>query len=214
MINGALHLEETSFVKAKSEPTERLVFERSTAVALAPARDIQWDDVGAWNAVQKISTRNEHGNVINGDVFALDTQNSLIQSDSRLVAVIGLRDMIVVDTPDALLVMNRDHAQSVKQVVEHLKGMNRPEVSTHLLRDTNWGQVELLAKDDGYDMRMLVIAPGASLRVNGTGIFTPAEKSEISTATSVRVSSRCDCSRALNEKMWSAMGPSTRPTAR
>ena len=169
MINGALHLEETSFVKAKSEPTERLVFERSTAVALAPARDIQWDDVGAWNAVQKISTRNEHGNVINGDVFALDTQNSLIQSDSRLVAVIGLRDMIVVDTPDALLVMNRDHAQSVKQVVEHLKGMNRPEVSTHLLRDTNWGQVELLAKDDGYDMRMLVIAPGASLRVNGTG---------------------------------------------
>ena len=169
MINGALHLEETAFVKAKSEPTERLVFERSTAVALAPARDIQWDDVGAWNAVQKISRRNDQGNVINGDVLALDTHNSLIQSDSRLVAVIGLRDMIGVDTPDALLVMNRDHSQDVKQVVEQLKGLNRPEVTSHLLRDTNWGQVELLAKNDGYDMRMLVVAPGASLRVNGTG---------------------------------------------
>lgn len=169
MINGALHLEETAFVKARSEPTERLVFERSTAVALAPARDIQWDDVGAWNAVQKISRRNDQGNVFNGDVLALDTHNSLIQSDSRLVAVIGLRDMIVVDTPDALLVMNRDHSQDVKQVVEQLKGLNRPEVTSHLLRDTNWGQVELLAKNDGYDMRMLVVAPGASLRVNGTG---------------------------------------------
>ena len=119
--------------------------------------------------MQKISARNEEGNVLNGDVMALDTQNSLIQSENRLVAVIGLRDMIVVDTPDALLVMHRDQAQSVKQVVEQLKGLNRQEVQTHLRRETHWGQVESLAKSEGYDMRMLVVAPGATVRVNGTG---------------------------------------------
>jgi mannose-1-phosphate guanylyltransferase/mannose-6-phosphate isomerase len=166
---GHTMLEATSFIKATSEPTERLVFERSTAVALAPARDIEWDDVGAWNSVQNVSIRNEHGNVINGDVLAYDTHNSLIQSDSRLVAVIGLRDMIVVDTPDALLVMKRDNAQNVKQVVEQLKFLQRTEVQTHLLRETNWGRVETLSKAQGYDMRMLVVAPGATLRVNGTG---------------------------------------------
>ena len=169
MLHGDMLLQGSAFVKASSEPTERLVFERSTAVALAPARAIEWDDVGAWNAVQKISSRNDEGNVLNGDVLALDTQNSLVQSDTRLVAVIGLRDMIVVDTPDALLVMHRDQAQSVKQVVDQLKGLNRQEVQTHLRRETHWGQVESLAKSEGYDMRMLVLAPGATVRVNGTG---------------------------------------------
>jgi len=167
--NGHAILDGTSFVRATAEPTERLVFERSTAVALAPTRNIEWDDVGAWNAVQKISPRNEHGNVTNGDVLAFNTRNSFIQSDSRLVAVIGLRDMIVVDTPDALLVMNRENAQSVKQVVEHLKNLQRPEVKTHLVRETNWGRIETLSKADGYDMRLLVVAPGATTRVNGTG---------------------------------------------
>ncbi|MEO6299948.1 MAG: sugar phosphate nucleotidyltransferase [Paracoccaceae bacterium] len=166
---GSWLLEESSFVKATSEPTERLVFEKSSAVALAPARDIQWDDVGAWNAVQSISNRNEHGNVLNGDVIALDTHNSLVQSDSRLVAVIGLHDIIVVDTPDALLVMNRDQSQSVKQIVDHLKDLNRQEVQSHRLREMHWGQVESLSKDEGYDMRMLVVSPGATVRVNGTG---------------------------------------------
>lgn len=167
--NGYTLLDEASFSKATSEPTERLVFERSTAVALAPAREIEWDDVGAWNAVQKISARNAEGNVTTGDVLTFDTRNSLIQADSRLVAVIGLRDMIVIDTPDALLVMNRDSAQNVKQVVEHLKTLKRSEVQTHLVRETNWGRVETLAKADGYDMRILVVAPGATTRVNGTG---------------------------------------------
>ena len=168
--DNSLHLESRAFSKATPEPTERLVFERSPTTALAPALNIEWDDVGAWNAVQKISAQSEDGNVKNGDVLALDTKNSLIQSDSRLVAVIGLRDMIVIDTPDALLVTNRENAQNVKQVVDQLKSQSRREVQSHVIRETSWGRVEPLSKAKGYDMRMIVVAPGATIRVNGTGI--------------------------------------------
>ena len=167
---NTMHLESQAFAKATSEPTERLVFERSPTTSLAPALNIEWDDVGAWNAVQKISAQTEDGNVTNGDIMAMDTKNSLIQSDSRLVAVIGLRDMIVIDTPDALLVMNRENAQNVKQVVEQLKSQSRREVQSHVIRETSWGRVEPLSKAQGYDMRMIVVAPGATVRVNGTGI--------------------------------------------
>ena len=167
---NTLLLESGAFAKATSEPTERLVFERSPTTALAPALNIEWDDVGAWNSVQKISPACDDGNVKNGDIMVLDTKNSLIQSDSRLVAVIGLRDMIVIDTPDALLVTNRDNAQNVKQVVDQLKSQSRREVQSHVIRETSWGRVEPLSKAQGYDMRMIVVAPGATVRVNGTGI--------------------------------------------
>ncbi|MGB8812821.1 MAG: mannose-1-phosphate guanylyltransferase/mannose-6-phosphate isomerase [Paracoccaceae bacterium] len=162
-------LEESSFAQATNEPTERLVFERTAAIALAPLRDIEWDDVGAWNAVHQISERNADGNVTNGDVLTMDTKNSMIQSDTRLVAVIGMQDVIVIDTPDALLVTNREHSQSVKKVVDHLKSQMRREVHTHVARDTTWGRVEKLAGDAGYDMRMITVQPGARLKVNGTG---------------------------------------------
>ena len=175
-VTGGIRTENTllldghAFAKATSEPTERLVFERSPTTALAPALNIEWDDVGAWNAVQKISIQSDDGNVKNGDIMVLDTQNSLIQSESRLVAVIGLRDMIVIDTPDALLVTNRENAQNVKQVVDQLKSQSRREVQSHVIRETSWGRVEPLSKAQGYDMRMIVVAPGATVRVNGTGI--------------------------------------------
>jgi mannose-1-phosphate guanylyltransferase / mannose-6-phosphate isomerase len=175
-VTGAVRTENTllldaqAFSKATSEPTERLVFERSPTTALAPTLNIEWDDVGAWNAVQKISAQSEDGNVKNGDILVLDTKNSLIQSENRLVAVIGLRDMIVIDTPDALLVTNRENAQNVKQVVDQLKSQSRREVQSHVIRETSWGRVEPLSKAQGYDMRMIVVAPGATVRVNGTGI--------------------------------------------
>ncbi|GHC56655.1 mannose-1-phosphate guanylyltransferase/mannose-6-phosphate isomerase [Neogemmobacter tilapiae] len=165
-----LLLEESHFAQATNQPTERIVFERSAAIALAPVRDIEWDDVGAWNAVHQISERCADNNVTRGDVITVDTANSLVQSDSRLVAVIGMRDVIVVETADAVLVAHRDHAQSVKQVVETLMAEDRPEVRSHKVRDTAWGQVEHLAKARNYEMRMLTVEPGASLRVNGTGV--------------------------------------------
>lgn len=168
----ATHLlpEATAFAAAANEPTERLVFERTDRIALAPLHGILWDDVGAWNAVHKISARCAQGNVTSGDVLALDTRNSLIRGDSRLVAVVGLSDVIVVDTPDAVLVTNRDNAQNVKKVVEALKSRARPEVETHTARDTRWGRIETLSRNRGFSLDLLTVEPGATAMINGTGI--------------------------------------------
>lgn len=165
-----LHLDPTAFAAAANEPTERLVFERTDRIALAPLHGILWDDVGAWNAVHKISDRCAQGNVTTGDVLALDTRNSLIRSDNRLVAVVGLSDIIVVDTPDAVLVTNRDNAQNVKKVVEALKSRARPEAETHTARDTRWGRVEQLTRNRGFSLDLLTVEPGATAMINGTGI--------------------------------------------
>ncbi|MEO8530820.1 MAG: sugar phosphate nucleotidyltransferase [Deltaproteobacteria bacterium] len=162
-------LEEASFELAASEPTERAVFERSEAIALAPLLSIEWDDVGAWNAVHQISERTADGNAISGDVIAMDTKNSLIRAEGRLVTVIGMRDVIVVETADAVLVTNRERSQDVKKVVEGLMKDNRPQVRSHVKRDTSWGQVETLSRAADCDMRMLSVTPGATVRIGGAG---------------------------------------------
>lgn len=165
-----LHLDPTAFAAAASEPTERLVFERTDRIAIAPLHGILWDDVGAWTAVHKISSHSATGNVITGDVLALDTRNSLIRGDRRLIAVVGLSDIIVVDTPDAILVTNRDNAQNVKKVVDALKARARPEVETHTARDTRWGRIEALTRNRGFSLDLLTVEPGATAMINGTGI--------------------------------------------
>ena len=163
-------LDEETFRQARSEPTERAVFEVTERIGLAKMHGIEWDDVGAWSAVHRISGRDEMGNRLSGDVVAIDTRNSLIQAAGRLVAVIGMEDVVVVDTPDALLVTQRGRAQDVKALVERLQAESRDEASSHVVRDTSWGQVEVLTRAPGYDMRIITINPGEALSILGTGI--------------------------------------------
>ncbi len=162
-------LDEATFTQARAEPTERLVFERSDAVALAPVCHIDWNDVGAWTSVHAISDKCGDGNVTNGDVISLNTKNSLIHGDDRLVAVVGMEDVIVVDTPDAVLVTNQQNAQMVKSIVDRLKDQNRCEVTTHKLRDLSWGSIEALSSADEYRMKMVTVRPDATMMLNGTG---------------------------------------------
>ncbi|WP_374645568.1 mannose-1-phosphate guanylyltransferase/mannose-6-phosphate isomerase [Tabrizicola sp.] len=162
-------LNEAAFRRAANEPTERQIFERTPNIALAPLHGVQWDDVGAWNAVYQISDQDRDGNVLHGDVMAVNTRNSLIQSETRLVAVIGMEDTVVIDTPDAVLVTQRAFAQDVKQVVEKLKAQKRREVSSHTTREMPWGRIQTLASDASHDMRIMTVHRSASLQVNGTG---------------------------------------------
>lgn len=163
-------LDEAAFRRAANEPTERQVFERTPTIALAALQDVEWNDVGAWNAVYQISDQDQDGNVLHGDVIALNTTNSLVQSDTRLVAVVGMQDAVIIDTPDALLVMRRCHSQDVKQIVDRLKGLRRREVSSHTLREMPWGRVQTVATDSAHDMQILTIERKASVQVNGTGL--------------------------------------------
>lgn len=162
-------LDEAAFAAARSEPTERMIFEHSPAVSLAPIA-VRWDDIGAWAAVYDVNTKCDDGNVTLGDVMLMDTTNSLVRADGRLVVVVGMNDVVVVDTKDALLVTDRAHAQQVKQVVEALKSKGRAEIVSHLYHSTAWGGIEDLLSKAGYKLEMLTVRPGLTAQINGHGL--------------------------------------------
>ena len=155
-------LDESHFAKAANAPTEQIIFERSGVVALAPAA-VQWNDVGSWSAVYDIGDADNFGNVTDGDVYALDTRNSLIRSQDRLVTVIGMNDLVVVDTPDALLVASKSQVQQVKQVVGALEAGDRPEVYRHRNQNFSWGDRRQLTQGREVDVDVLEVKPGARL---------------------------------------------------
>jgi mannose-1-phosphate guanylyltransferase/mannose-6-phosphate isomerase len=162
--DGALLLEEASFGTAESLPTERAVFEKSKSVALAPT-DVEWDDVGAWAAFHTIGKKTEDGNVVTGDVMMLNSKDSYVRGSKRLVAVVGVQNLVVVDTEDALLVTTKDQSQDVKKVVEQLKAQNRREAEDHAFGTTDFGRQGTLAQGAGYQLRHLTVNPGATLPI-------------------------------------------------
>jgi mannose-1-phosphate guanylyltransferase/mannose-6-phosphate isomerase len=162
-----LELNPEHFGLAQSGPTESIVFERTSRIALAPL-DVEWSDVGSWTAMYGISKSNPQGNVFQGDVIAVETTNSMVRSTSRLVTVVGMKDVIVVDTPDALLVTRVGHCQSVKKVAEFLKTGQRIEAEQHLPErpknhTTPYGGMSPMFQNDHLEMVSATIAPGQSM---------------------------------------------------
>ncbi|MEK1888628.1 MAG: sugar phosphate nucleotidyltransferase [Phyllobacterium sp.] len=167
---AGLVLDESCFSQATSLPTEKAVFERTRHIALAPAA-IEWDDVGAWNAFHAIGDKSESGNVASGDVMLMDTSGSLVRGGDRLVAVVGMSDVVIVDTDDALLVTNRASAQDVKKIVEQLVLLKRREAECHRTEITLWGSLRHLQRGRGFTMDLLSIDAGNALEIEGaTGI--------------------------------------------
>ena len=167
-VDGATLLDPIGFASAESLPTERAVFEKSRHMALAPA-DVEWDDVGAWAAFHAIGKKNASGNVTSGDVLMVNSSNSYVRGSDRLVAVVGMDDVVVVDTHDALLVTTRNKSQDVKKVVEQLQAMHRPEVADHSWGATDWGKQGKLASGTGYTLRHLTLNAGATLPIERGG---------------------------------------------
>lgn len=161
---GDIYLAQGAFRRALNEPTERAIFERSSHVALAPA-DISWSDVGSWTSIYSISSTDSNGNALQGDVIAVDTENALVRSSNRLVAVVGVPEVIIVDTPDALLVTKRGKCQDVKKVVENLKTDERGEAKHHPQKEYFWGQSTNILNSGVCKMSMITINAGTSLEV-------------------------------------------------
>ena len=138
------------------------IMERSERVAVVMA-DIGWSDIGSWNAFADASNPDAQGNVCMGEVITVDTQNTLVRSLDRLTATVGVSDLIIVDTPDALLVAHKDHAQDVREVVSELK---RRGHESHLLHQTvhrPWGTYTVLEEGERFKMKRIVVKPGAQL---------------------------------------------------
>ncbi|MDP2902391.1 MAG: mannose-1-phosphate guanylyltransferase/mannose-6-phosphate isomerase [Methylovulum sp.] len=122
-----------------------------------------WSDVGAWNALWEIGEKDGQGNVLMGDVMAIDTCNSLVLSSKRLVACVGLSDVIVVETPDAVLVADKAHIQKIKDVVAQIKAAGRTETDAHRKINRPWGWYDCIDDGDRFQVKRIMVNPGASL---------------------------------------------------
>jgi mannose-1-phosphate guanylyltransferase/mannose-6-phosphate isomerase len=131
-------------------------------VAVVPL-DAGWSDVGAWNALWELGEKDANGNVLEGDVFVLDSHNNLVRSENRLVACIGLEDTVVVETPDAILVANRNQLHLVKDAVAKLKAEGRTECDAHRKVQRPWGNYDSIDSGSRFQVKHIVVSPGASL---------------------------------------------------
>jgi mannose-1-phosphate guanylyltransferase / mannose-6-phosphate isomerase len=156
-----LRLDE-SFADQPSLPIDTAVMERTDKAAVLPL-SAEWTDLGSWSSLWEIGGKDRDGNVVLGDAVLQGTRNSYVRSEDRLTAVVGLQDVIVVTTPDAVLVASREAAQDVKAVVDLLARAKREEVTTHRRVHRPWGWYEGLSLGDRYQVKCLSVKPGCKL---------------------------------------------------
>jgi mannose-1-phosphate guanylyltransferase/mannose-6-phosphate isomerase len=155
--SGAVVLERFSALPSIS--IDKAVMERSERVAVIPAA-LKWSDVGSLLALEHVAQPDAHGNVRSGRGVDIDSRNNIVYSGDRLVATLGVDDLVVVDTTDATLVLPKDRAQDVRQVVDALKALGVPEVTQPKISLRPWGTWTSLLKGPGYQIKLLEIKPG------------------------------------------------------
>ena len=153
---------EEAFLASPSESIDYAVMEHTLEGGVA-ALDCGWSDVGAWSAMWDISEADAAGNVCEGDVLLQDAHDNYLRSESRLVAAIGVRDLVVVETADAVMVGARDQMQSIKQLVAALESSDRPEATIHQKVFRPWGSYESLVVGQQFQVKRLTVNPGQTL---------------------------------------------------
>ena len=136
--------------------------ERTDRAAVIPA-DMGWSDVGTWTAVWALSDRDGEGNSVRGHGVVMNASNVHIRSDEHLTTVVGVSDVIVVTTPDAVLVLDSKHGDHVKQLVDRLKSEKRPEATEHRRSYRPWGYYQSVDHGARYQVKRIVVKPGARL---------------------------------------------------
>lgn len=150
------------FLACPSESIDYAVMQATSRAAVIQAQ-FGWSDVGSWDSLWQIATKDEAGNATRGDVFVAQTKNSYIRAESRLVAVIGLEDVVVVETADAVLVMHRDKAQEIKCAIQHFEKYGRSEHLQHLRVYRPWGWYEGIDADKRFQVKRIMVKPGEKL---------------------------------------------------
>jgi mannose-1-phosphate guanylyltransferase/mannose-6-phosphate isomerase len=156
------HIDAASFEQCRSLSIDHAVLERTELAAVVPA-GFAWSDIGSWDALWERGTKDDAGNHIEGDVHAMDVSRSFIHSDRRLVVGIGLEDLVVIDTPDALLVARRGDTQRVREAVEHLRASDRTEHRSHRTVHRPWGRYEDIDQGERFRVKRICVAPGEKL---------------------------------------------------
>jgi mannose-1-phosphate guanylyltransferase/mannose-6-phosphate isomerase len=157
-----IRLAKDSFAKATSKSIDYAVMEKTKDAAVVPA-DMGWTDVGSWAALWDVAKKDSQGNALVGDVIAADVTNSYIRSESRLVTAVGLDNIVLIETVDAVMAVARDRAQDIRLIVDRLQKADRGERLAHRRVYRPWGSYETMDMDKGFQVKRLVVNPGARL---------------------------------------------------
>lgn len=157
-----LHIPSEPFSQCASESIDYAVMEHTPLGTVVPL-SVGWNDLGSWNAIWDAGPRDECSNRLEGDVISLSTRNSLVQAHHRLVATVGVEDLVVIETKDAVLVAHREQAQQVKEIVERLQCAKRSEASESPLVSRPWGHYDTVDRGERYQVKRICVMPGESL---------------------------------------------------
>ena len=159
---GFTVLDRASFVRAPKTSIDFAVMERTHRAAVLAA-DVGWSDVGQWSTVWRLSPQDEQGNALRGRAVAIDSSNVLVRSEDRMTAVIGLDNVIVVATGDAVLVADQSQTHKVKELVERLKAEHHPEATQHRRMYRPWGYYQSIDQGERYQVKRIVVRSGGRL---------------------------------------------------
>nr|ELR5228265.1 mannose-1-phosphate guanylyltransferase/mannose-6-phosphate isomerase [Providencia rettgeri] len=154
-----IRLSKDDFERCPNLSIDYAVMEHTQDAAVVPL-DAGWNDIGAWSSLWEIGNKDDAQNVLKGDIFVENSRNCYVKSPNRLISIIGVNDLIIVDTKDALLVSHRDHVQDVKNIVDKLKNSNRKEYQQHREIYRPWGKYDHIAEGTRYHVKKITVKPG------------------------------------------------------
>ncbi|MEC4239193.1 mannose-1-phosphate guanylyltransferase/mannose-6-phosphate isomerase [Pseudomonas sp. DSV-1] len=157
-------VDEAAFAACPDDSVDYAVMEKTADAVMVPL-DAGWSDIGSWTALWDVCDKDQQGNVFKGDVLNQQSRNTYVHADSRLVATVGLDDLVIVETKDAVLVAHKDHVQDVKKIVEQLKNGSRTEHINHREVYRPWGVYDSVDNGHRYQVKRITVKPGAKLSV-------------------------------------------------
>lgn len=159
-----VRVDKTAFTECPDDSVDYAVMEKTEDAVVVPL-DAGWSDIGSWSALWDVSDKDSNSNVFKGDVLAHNTHDSYVYADSRMVATVGVDNLVVVETKDAVLVVHKDKVQDVKKIVEQLKASNRTEYINHREVYRPWGKYDSIDSGERYQVKCITVKPGAKLSV-------------------------------------------------
>ncbi len=159
-----VRVDAATFAACPEDSVDYAVMEKTNDAVMVPL-DAGWSDVGSWTALWEASKKDAEGNVFKGDVLGHATRNSFVHADSRLVATLGVEDLVIVETKDAVLVAHKNQVQDVKKLVERIKADNRHEHLNHREVYRPWGMYDAIDSGHRYQVKRITVQPGAKLSV-------------------------------------------------
>lgn len=159
---GFLRLDAEAFANCESDSIDYAVMEKTDFACVVPM-DAGWSDIGSWSSLWEQDDKDNAGNATRGDVITSDTENSLVHAENRLVTAVGVKDLVIIETHDAVLVANKDQAEKVKQIVERLKLDEREEENFHRIVYRPWGSFDSVDEGERYKVKRITVNPGARL---------------------------------------------------